>query len=177
MLSAKPKKCAICRATFSPRNSLQRVCGLGCAITYGNKVSIKKAKQKLDDSDIKVLTKRAQTVFNAYIRLRDAGRPCISCGTSRAISYHAGHYRSVGAMPAMRFNENNCHLQCSRCNTHLSGNLIEFRKGLISRYGVEYVDKLETDPPPLRLRAADLHVIIKAFRDKTVELRIKRKVS
>ena len=43
------------------------------------------------------------------------------------------------------FNPVNCHKQCNTfCNKHLSGNLLEYRKGLIERYGITYVEKLES---------------------------------
>jgi len=40
--------------------------------------------------------------------------------------------------------ENLCHKSCKKCNVFLSGNLLEYRKGLIERYGVAYVEKLES---------------------------------
>lgn len=87
---------------------------------------------------------KAQTAFNAYIRERDKGRECISCQTTDAnLQYHAGHYKTTKAYPELRFEPLNCHLQCSVCNNHLSGNLIEYRKNLIKRIGQDKVDWLE----------------------------------
>jgi hypothetical protein len=43
------------------------------------------------------------------------------------------------------FDERNCHKQCNTyCNKNLSGNLLEYRKGLIKRYGVDYVAELDS---------------------------------
>ena len=38
-----------------------------------------------------------------------------------------------GAMPSLRFNTHNVHKQCSACNNHLSGNMIEYRINLIAK--------------------------------------------
>jgi len=44
------------------------------------------------------------------------------------------------------FDERNCHGACNTyCNKFLSGNLIEYRKGLIKRYGNEFVEQLESE--------------------------------
>lgn len=85
----------------------------------------------------------AQVAFNAFIRERDRFQPCISCGNAHASSWDAGHYRSVGAAPGLRFNEDNVHKQCVPCNQHKSGNAIEYRIGLKRRIGEAKVDSLE----------------------------------
>ncbi len=43
------------------------------------------------------------------------------------------------------FNEDNVHKQCSVCNDYHSGNLLEYRQGLINRYGLEFVERLEME--------------------------------
>jgi hypothetical protein len=78
------------------------------------------------------LIKKTQTIVNAYVRKRDEGKPCISCGQP---GNQAGHYFSAGQYSALRFDPDNIHLQCTRCNLFLSGNLIEYGMGLIKRYG------------------------------------------
>ena len=87
--------------------------------------------------------KDAQAEFNKFIRLRDADQPCISCGRFHSGKYDAGHYRTTGANPELRFNEDNCHRQCVPCNQHLSGNLINYRINLIEKIGIERVERLE----------------------------------
>lgn len=88
------------------------------------------------------LVQKLQTIFNKYIRLRDKNDPCISCGEANR-TFHAGHYVAVGAKYGLRFNEDNVHKQCSRCNTFLHGNLINYRKNLIKKIGVDRVEALE----------------------------------
>jgi hypothetical protein len=58
--------------------------------------------------------------------------------------YDAGHYYSASGTPQLLFNEFNCNGQCVFCNQHKSGNLIEYRKGLINRYGIDSLLDLET---------------------------------
>lgn len=87
--------------------------------------------------------REAQTAFNAFIRARDDGLPCISCGRHHQGQWHAGHYLSTGARPELRYTESNVHRQCAPCNTHLSGNAVLYRIGLIERIGLEAVEWLE----------------------------------
>lgn len=86
------------------------------------------------------LKKIAQRNVNKYIRERDAFSGCISCG--RPVT-DAGHYISVKLCDAMRFDDDNIHGQCAYCNRFLEGNTVEYRMGLIERYGEEYVTSLE----------------------------------
>jgi hypothetical protein len=82
--------------------------------------------------------KELQTVFNRYIRLRDEGKPCISCGTTKPVQYAAGHYFTIGSCPALRFDEDNVHLQCNKnCNLEKSGNIAEYSINLPLRIGVQ----------------------------------------
>lgn len=86
------------------------------------------------------LLDRAQVVFNAWIRQRDMHLGCISCGGQVD---HAGHYLAQGHYAALRFAEQNVNGQCIKCNTYLHGNLINYRKGLVKKYGSEVVEMLE----------------------------------
>jgi hypothetical protein len=87
------------------------------------------------------LLKKAQTVFNKWIRNRDKDKGCISCGTQIT---EAGHYYSQGHHSALRFNEMNTNGQCTRCNRWLHGNLIKYREGLLKRYGQQKLDLLDS---------------------------------
>jgi hypothetical protein len=82
------------------------------------------------------LHKKATLVFNKVIRLRDKDKGCISCGDP---VQHAGHYYSAGQYPSLRYLVVNVHGQCVVCNNFKHGNLIEYRKGLIKRYGEDFV--------------------------------------
>lgn len=171
----KPKKCRICRVEFVPRSRMQVVCGIDCATKL---VALNKQKaeaRKLREDKLKAKPrsewmKLAQTVFNEYIRKRDSTRPCISCGRFHEGQYHAGHYRTVAAAPELRFNELNVHKQCSVCNNHKSGNIVEYRINLIHRIGQQMVDWLEGPHAPKKYTIEELQEIIKQYRSKTKEL-------
>lgn len=108
------------------------------------------------------LIKKAQDVFNAWIRKRDEGRGCISCGSAVT---EAGHYLSAGHNSALRFNEVNTNGQCTRCNCFMHGNLIEYRKGLVKKYGEEKVFMLESISHRIkRWIRFELEAIIQEYR-------------
>ena len=88
------------------------------------------------------LKKKAITLFNASIRERDKDLPCISCGKYNQLQ--AGHFYSAGHHELLRFEEDNVHGQCVKCNYFLSGNLIKYREGLIKKIGIERVERLDT---------------------------------
>lgn len=116
--------------------------------------------------------KRAQAAVNAYIRARDAGQPCISCGKPDDGSHqrHASHYRSVGGHPELRFCELNIWASCSVCNNYLSGNLVPFRAALIAKIGLDKVEFLEGQHEPKRYRKEDYQAIEAEYKAKLKEL-------
>lgn len=86
------------------------------------------------------LLSKAQDKFNKYIRKRDQGLLCISCGKP---GNQAGHYFPVKQFTALRFNEDNVHLQCPYCNLFAHGNQAMYRIGLVQRIGEDRVKQLE----------------------------------
>lgn len=87
------------------------------------------------------LQKKSQLVVNERVRTRDKDKGCISCNGE---VQQAGHYFSAGHFTALRYDETNIHGQCIRCNCFLHGNLIQYRIGLVKRYGEDYVKELES---------------------------------
>jgi len=166
---------------------MQRVCSGDCAIslavsTRGKAEKVAKVKERKADK-VKRETlktrgdwvKEAQIEFNKYVRLRDAGKGCISCGSacgesSVGGSGDAGHFRSRGSAPHLRFDERNCHLQCKRCNRYLSGNVADYRVGLVGRIGIDVVVALEADQEPRRHTVDELKAIKAKYAALTREL-------
>ena len=154
--------CKVCSREFTPKRPLQSVCGLVCA----KKVPAKARKTRQEALKTRSQWLReAQAQFNAWIRARDSGLGCISCGTHNGKA-NAGHYRSTQACPELRLCDENVHLQCERCNTYLSGNLIEYRKALIHRIGAERVEWLEGPHEAKKYAIDDLKAIKQTYRDK-----------
>ena len=129
-----------------------------------------KARREFKKNDKSFRMKKAQAAFNAYIRARDENEPCISCQRHHQGQYHAGHYRTTGACPELRFEELNCHKQCSACNNHLSGNIVEYRINLIKKIGLDKVEWLEGKHEPKRYAAEDLLQIERHYKQKLKDL-------
>jgi hypothetical protein len=111
--------------------------------------------------------KQAQAAVNAYVRQRDAGLPCISCGKPDTGARDAGHFFTVGARPELRFDLDNIHAQCVQCNQHKHGNVAFYRIGLTTKIGEARVARLEGPHPPLKLTIPDLQALRDEFRAKT----------
>lgn len=174
----KKKKCKSCGKLFTQFNSLAVVCSIDCAIHYAkdNKVQerTRRTLYKIAKEKIKKRSEYlsdAQKAFNAFIRERDKNEPCISCGRHHQGQYHAGHYRSVGSCPELRFCELNVHKQCSACNNHKSGNIVEYRINLVKKIGVEKVEWLEGYHEPKKYTIEQIKEIRAKYQLKLKELK------
>lgn len=85
----------------------------------------------------------ARKSFQKWIRMRDSDKPCISCNTTSAELYDGGHFYKAEVYSGLIFNEDNCHKQCRKCNRFMNGNELNYRKGLINRYGIDFVVNLD----------------------------------
>lgn len=173
-VAVKPKlgRCKACRERFEKRSMAHIACSPKCALSLAAAAREKKAKAdyKKRKESLKTLSDykaETQVVVNQFIRLRDADLPCISCGRHHQGQYHAGHYKSVGAHPALRFNELNIHKQCKPCNADKGGNILEYRKGLIAKCGLAVVDFLEGPHAPAHYSVEDCLRIKAEYKAKT----------
>ena len=164
------RKCKTCREWFRTDRKFQVVCGsVDCALEYG-KVQVKKqqraSKIAFKQSDKSKLKEKAQAVFNRYIRLRDKDLPCISCGHIGNRKINAGHFKSAGQNPQIRFNMLNVHKQCEQCNSYLAGNLIPYKANLIKKIGIARVEALESDKSTKKYSVEYLQKLIRVFNKK-----------
>ena len=176
----RQKACRHCEAAFTATRPMQHACGVDCAIAIAR---AKREKAESNQAKRERVAKRAekaaaraklktrgdylkecQQAFNAWVRERDHAEPCISCQRHHAGQYQAGHYLTVGAHPELRFEPDNCHKQCAPCNNHLSGNLIEYRKGLMAKIGQERVEWLEGPHEPKKYGIDDLKAMTGQYR-------------
>ncbi|MEW5507091.1 recombination protein NinG [Pseudomonas antarctica] len=186
----KPKKCKnpACGISFPPQRLGQAVCSPKCglAIKDVNQAKARKSLAQVERREIKVRKEKlksrgehmreAQQAFNEYVRTRDqaAGHLCISSGKPLDWSGNAvdaGHYRSVGSAPHLRFDERNCHAQSKQDNRFLSGNAVDYRIGLIARIGQEAVDALEADQSVRKYTVEQIKGIKTYYRAKIRELK------
>lgn len=157
MKPPKPPKCAYkkCRKEFEKKASNHVMCSYECALA-----DIRDKKEKQAEKEWKVRKKvgkeklksvtdyrnEARKIFQRWIRIRDLGQKCISCDVllTDIREFDAGHYYPANNYPTLLFDPMNVHGQCKNsCNNHKSGNLIEYRKGLLARYGGEVLRYLD----------------------------------
>ena len=171
MANAK-KKCRHCKEYDLVESGIKVplgwFCSMSCVVQHGKKA----ATAVSDKRKRQTLTKLKESVKTA------SDLPCISCdatGDHDGLGgyWDAGHYRSRGAAKHLSFNLWNCAKQCSRCNRYLSGNVVEYRKRLITRIGSERVDKLENNNDTVKHDITYLRRIKQIFKNK---LRIKKKL-
>jgi hypothetical protein len=180
---AKLRKCCVCGDEFLPPNTIRKVCfKFDCQVTYATAHALKSHEKrvKAERKDLRERREKAKPLswhkaetqrwVNKYVRLRDAKEPCISCGRQHTGQYHAGHYRTVGSCPELRFEELNIHKQCSACNNHLSGNIVNYRLRLVERIGVGAVEWLEGKHEPKHYTIDDLKAIKAKYKTLCREL-------
>lgn len=175
-----------CRAEYMTQRPMQTACSPTCALAMARvkarkahearkkreRAEIREAKQRLKTRSDHM--KETQQAFNAFIRERDHALPCVSCGRHHQGQYHAGHYRTVGGNPELRFEELNVHKQCAPCNNHKSGDIVNYRLELVRRIGADKVDWLEGPHEPKKYTVGDLQELKRHYRARTRELAKKR---
>ena len=161
-MKAANRRCKQCRKKVPAESAfvtqLRAFCSFECLQQFtksdkGRKTIAKSSLAEMRERKQKLKTKsdylkEAQAAFNAYIRARDAKDACISCGRWTEDKFgggwDAGHYRSTGSAPHLRFHLHNCHKQCVKCNRHRSGAAVDYRLRLIEKIGIEKVEALES---------------------------------
>lgn len=144
------------------------------AAAKAERAQTKARRQALET--IPELIRAAQREFNAWIRARDAGKPCICCGEPLGSgdvggAYDCGHYRSTGSAAHLRFDERNAHGQRKVCNRWGAGRAVDYRRGLIERIGLEAVEALEADNTPHKWTREELRAIRDEYRLRLKELK------
>lgn len=174
-IKARPprkKKCKQCKKFFQPTRPIQPCCQYKCELAYALEYDKKKAndhqfqerkrikkearearkaKREYRDNNYPIQFDMTKTIVQRWAGgIRDAGNPCMSCGTTADVQYCGGHYRTAGGNPELSLDTRNIHRQCNKnCNMHLSGNIYGhgktkgYRAGLIEVYGQDYVDWLD----------------------------------
>ena len=193
-------RCAHCKQKFIPDRPSQIVhleCVEAWALAQAAKrereeakkarmaAGVERAETKRRKDSVKTipqLIREAQTSFNAFVRARDAGLPCICCGrTGTSVDglgshgWDCGHYRSTGSASHLRFNEDNAHRQLVHCNRYGAGRAVDYRIGLIARIGLARVEALESNNHVHKWTADELRGIKATYQAKLKELESKEK--
>ena len=159
-------KAESCRQTFTPRfNTLEPTCSPSCALEWLRSKQGQEAVAKVKRQETRVgrerlkthpqLTKEAQREFNKWIRLRDKDMPCITCGrhdweipdTWVGGKWDAGHFKTIGGFPELRFQPSNCHKQCKSCNSagpHKAEEVrVAYQENILTRISQAQLDWIE----------------------------------
>ena len=181
-----PSRCPHCKKKMDAGLRIHPACIDDYAQAQSEKSARAQAKRVLMAAKVdKALTKQrltsmkttgtliaeAQAAFNAWVRKRDqlAGHACISSGKPLdwiGNGVDAGHYRSRGSAPHLRFDERNCHAQSKHDNRYLSGNVTGYRIALIARIGIDAVEALECDQTPRKYTKDQLIAIKREYAAK-----------
>lgn len=184
LIKMRTRKCAIkgCAVRFTPRSMSHKTCSPECAQSFVAMEKVRKDRKDRQEGLAKLKTARdwiktAQISFNAFVRERDKNQPCICCGRFpkndqlTGGSWDAGHYRSIGSAPHLRFVEINCHRQMKHCNRDGAGRAVDYRVGLIARIGLAAVESLESDQSPRKYTIDELKAITAMYREKLKALK------
>jgi hypothetical protein len=131
---------------------------------------MKTTKKKVQS--LPALMKKAQAAFNTFIRERDKGKPCVSCGSFNTA--HASHFYAAGSYTGLRFTEDNCHASCVSCNTYKHGNVHEYRRGIVERIGKQNLDLLDAASVKARFKKYsrfELEWIIEEYKNRVKQLK------
>tara|TARA_S200002703_G_scaffold44963_1_gene39367 strand:+ start:2673 stop:3197 length:525 start_codon:yes stop_codon:yes gene_type:complete len=141
-------RCKNCKEIFEPKHFNQKYCfDSDCVAVWvekSKKDNWKKLKKRMkaELETTQSLMKKCQSVFNRWVRLRDAGQPCISCGGELGEKYDASHYFSSGGHKSVTFDPDNVHASCVHCNRYLHGNLLNYQIGIEKKIGGERLFEL-----------------------------------
>ena len=146
-----PRKCKVCNIKFEPKySSVQEVCSYQCAIKKAEKERLKNSKdleelrtQRKNKSELETLKKNVVKICHEYIRERDKGKPCVSCGQPWNSEHQAGHFYKAGDYSNLKYNENNIHNQCKGCNLMKDGNENQYRIKITKRITKQELTELD----------------------------------
>ncbi|NBP04559.1 MAG: hypothetical protein EBU90_31645 [Proteobacteria bacterium] len=149
----KPKKCKECNKEFEPHKyATSKTKCQDCIKAFDKAKAFKRLKKQIEKplkerKPIKVKPDTKAIALSKFIKERDAGKPCISCGKiMQDYEIQAGHYIARGQSVKLKYEPRNIHAQCWNCNNNHQRQQETkkgFTNGLIARYGIEYVEWLE----------------------------------
>lgn len=130
----------------------------------------KKVKTQKNPSRSK-LVKKADSIFSAYIRLRDADKrwyvKCPLCWVKIHWKKAQNMHFITRSCWLYRYDEDNCHAWCMRCNVMLNGNYIEYTRYMQLRYGISAVDEMRVNAKKVfKLSTKEIQTIIEKYTHK-----------
>lgn len=133
-----------------------------------------KKSSKTKTKSLPKLKAELEAIFNEFIRLRDYGLPCISCG--KVTYLQAGHYFPVNGYGGLRFDEDNVNGECAGCNCFDKSHLIGYGINLKIKIGEERYSKLLEKAADYKMNGykwsrSELLEKIQHYKNKVAELK------
>jgi len=141
------------------------------------RIELEKAfDDKKNRTKLNTLLINVRNSCHEFIRLRDKGKPCISCGISYLPDFHAGHLYKAELYSNLKFDEKNINGQCQSCNLRKEGNESGYRTGVIQRLGIEHLNYLDEKAKAYKKNdyhwdRAELEEMRKYYQEKLKELK------
>lgn len=120
------------------------------------------------------LVKKADSIFSTYIRLRDSNTKwivtCPLCGAKIHWKKAQNMHFITRACRLYRYDENNCHAGCMRCNVILNWNYIAYTRWMQNEYWIDVVDKMISESKKIhKLPTAEIQAIIDYYTDEIIK--------
>jgi len=118
---------------LTSENGLKKVSDATKKIT-APRIELEKAfEDRKERQKLSFLLTNTKNVCHEYIRLRDFGLPCVSCGIPFMPNFQSGHFYKSELYSNLRFDEKNLAGQCYSCNSQLmlASCVLFFRRNLI----------------------------------------------
>lgn len=128
----------------------------------------------MKERSYKTIKAELDRVFARFIKIRDSKDgyfTCICCNKPKLIDEgQASHYHSRRYL-SIRWNEKNVNFGCTYCNYYLKGNIPNYTKGLIAKYGKSVFQELEIKKhQTVKYARFDLEMMIIYYKDEILQL-------
>ncbi len=147
-------RCKVCKSKFEAKWFNQKTCyDPSCVLSWSKKVTAnawKVEKKKLKPyTHSKEFKKLLQNQVNLLARKIDNhfNYKCIDCGEPFGKQTDGAHFHNVGGNENIRYNLHNIHAARSHCNQYDSQHKARYPKGIMERYGKDYLNYIDVELP------------------------------
>lgn len=137
------RMCCLRKWYLETENGQEALKKISLKVSAPRKSLEKAIEREKQTKGIQAAFKVTKVVVHSMIRLRDKGKPCISCGCQWSDEFEAGHCYASGKFFSIRYHFDNIHGQCFTCNNSKRGNESKYHLRLPDRIGVESYERLK----------------------------------
>ncbi len=120
------------------------------------------------------LVKKADSLFSTFIRMRDSNSKWI---VTCPLCWWKWYWKLAQCMHFIsrwcwyyRYDEDNCHAGCVRCNVILNWNYIAYTRYMQNKYWIEKVDHMIAESKKIhKLSTTELQAIIEKYTNKILK--------